>query len=250
MRNPRIYFPCSMSAGATVELTDSAANHVGKVLRMKPQDSLILFDGDGSAYQGKVESVSKKSVVVMLEHPIEKTVESPLSIHLGQSLSRGERMDYAIQKATEVGVTEITPLFSERCEVKLNKERLEKRLRHWQQVAISACEQCGRNRVPVIHPAVSVDEWVTQQTSDLKFVLHHRTERRLEGYDQPASVSLLIGPEGGLTADEIERAEQNGFNALALGPRVLRTETAPVSAITLMQYLWGDVRGDLRGENA
>ncbi|UYM18057.1 16S rRNA (uracil(1498)-N(3))-methyltransferase [Endozoicomonas euniceicola] len=244
MRNPRIYFPQPMNAGAMVELTDSAANHVGKVLRMKPREPLILFNGEGSAYQGRIESVSKKSVMVLLERQIEKTVESPLSIHLGQSLSRGERMDYAIQKATEVGVTEITPLFSERCEVKLNQERMEKRLRHWQQVAISACEQCGRNRVPVIHPAIYVDEWMAQQTSDLKFVLHHRTERRLEGYDQPASVSLLIGPEGGLTADEIERAEQQGFNALALGPRVLRTETAPVSAITLMQYLWGDVRGE------
>ena len=242
MRNPRIYFPQPMNAGAMVELTDSAANHVGKVLRMKPQEPLILFDGEGSAYQGSIESISKKNVMVMIEHRIEAAVESPLSIHLGQSLSRGERMDYAIQKATEMGVTDITPLFSERCEVKLNKDRQEKRLRHWQQVAISACEQCGRNRVPVIHSAVSVDEWMAQQPSELKFVLHHRTDRKLEGYEQPDSVSLLIGPEGGLTADEIDRAEQSGFNALALGPRVLRTETAPVSAITLMQYLWGDLR--------
>ncbi|AMO54637.1 16S rRNA methyltransferase [Endozoicomonas montiporae] len=242
MRNPRIYFPQPMNAGSAVELTDSAANHVGKVLRMKPQEPLILFDGEGSAYRGKIESISKKSVVVQLEHLIEGSAESPLSVHLGQSLSRGERMDYAIQKATEVGVTDITPLFSERCEVKLNKERQDKRLRHWQQVAISACEQCVRNRVPVIHPAMSVEDWMAQQTSELKFVLHHRTERRLDGYEQPASVSLLIGPEGGLTADEIQRAEQSGFNALALGPRVLRTETAPVSAITLMQYLWGDLR--------
>lgn len=230
-----------MSAGSVVELTDNAANHVGKVLRMKPEEPLILFDGEGSAFQGKVESVSKKNVAVTLEYAIERSTESPLSIHLGQSLSRGERMDYAIQKATEVGVTEITPLFSERCEVKLNKERQEKRLRHWQQVAISACEQCGRNRVPVIHPPVSVDEWMVQQSSELKFVLHHRTERRLDGYNQPASVSLLIGPEGGLTAEEIAHAEEQAFNALALGPRVLRTETAPVSAITLLQYLWGDV---------
>ena len=241
MRNPRIYSPQPLSAGSTIELTDSAANHVGKVLRMRPEEPLILFDGEGTAVQGMIESISKKSVSVRLEHNLEGVVESPLSIHLGQTLSRGERMDYAIQKATEVGVTEITPLFSERCEVKLPKDRQEKRLRHWQQVAISACEQCGRNKVPVIHPPVSVDEWMTTQSSDLKFVLHHRTDRKLKGYDQPTSVSLLIGPEGGLTADEIDRAEQSDFNALALGPRVLRTETAPVSAITLMQYLWGDV---------
>ena len=241
MRNPRIYNPHPMAVQTVLELTDSAANHVGKVLRMRPEDPLILFDGQGNAFQGKVESVSKKTVAVFLESRQNKDIESPLSIHLGQSMSRGERMDYAIQKATEVGVTEITPLFSERCEVKLNKERQEKRIRHWKQVAISACEQCGRNRVPVINNLMPVDEWMAQQSSDLKFVLHHRTERKLEGYEKPVSISLLIGPEGGLTAEEILRAEEAEFNALALGPRVLRTETAPVSAITLMQYLWGDL---------
>ena len=230
-----------MAEQAVVELTDSAANHVGKVLRMKPEEPLVLFDGEGNAFQGKIEWVSKKTVAVFLENSLDNHAESPLSIHLGQSLSRGERMDYAIQKATEMGVAEITPLFSERCEVKLNKEREEKRIRHWQQVVISACEQCGRNRVPVIYTPVSVNEWVAQQTSELKFVLYQRTERKLDGYDKPVSVSLLIGPEGGLTADEIQCAETTGFNALALGPRVLRTETAPVSAITLMQYLWGDL---------
>lgn len=241
MRNPRIHNPHPMTGQTVVELTNSAANHVGKVLRMRPEEPLILFDGEGNAFQGRVESVSKKTVAVFLENKLNNPVESPLNIHLGQSLSRGERMDYAIQKATEMGVTEITPLFSERCEVKLSRERQEKRIRHWQQVAISACEQCGRNRVPVIYAAMSVDEWMAQQATDLKFVLHHRTERKLEGYDKPASASLLVGPEGGLTADEIQRAETTGFNALALGPRVLRTETAPVSAITLMQYLWGDL---------
>lgn len=241
MRNPRIFVPLPLQAGQPVELTDSAANHVGKVLRMKPGEPLILFNGEGRAWQGQVASVSKKVVGVTLESEIEGATESPLSIHLGQSLSRGERMDYAIQKATEMGVTEITPLFSERCEVKLNAERQEKRLKHWQQVAISACEQCGRNVVPVINPPQSVSDWMGAQESDLRFVLHHRTEKKLEGFDKPGSVSLLIGPEGGLTAEEIASAESAGFNALALGPRVLRTETAPITAITLMQYLWGDI---------
>ncbi|MGI9277381.1 MAG: 16S rRNA (uracil(1498)-N(3))-methyltransferase [Endozoicomonas sp.] len=241
MKNPRIYSPQPLSCTSEVALTDSAANHAGKVLRMKPGESLILFNGAGSAWQGSIVSVSKKAVAVSLESEIESNTESPLRIHLGQSLSRGERMDYAIQKATESGVTEITPLFSDRCEVKLNSERQEKRLRHWQQVAISACEQCGRNVIPVIHPPVAVDEWTEQQVSDLKLVLHHRTERKLQGYEPPQSVSLLIGPEGGLSADEIVLAEDRGFNALALGPRVFRTETAPVAAITLLQFLWGDI---------
>lgn len=149
-------------------------------------------------------------------------------------------MDYAIQKATEAGVTAITPLWSERCEVKLNAERLDKRVKHWQQVAISACEQCGRNIVPTIHTPVKLEDWLTTRATELNFVLHHRTREKLSGFAQPESVSLLIGPEGGLTAQEIELAEDHRFNPLALGPRVLRTETAPVVAITLMQYLWGD----------
>ena len=241
MKNPRIYSPQPLSSESEVELADSAANHVGKVLRMKPGEPVILFNGEGSAWQGSIASVSKKTVAVKLESEIESETESPLRIHLGQSLSRGERMDYAIQKATESGVTEITPLFSERCEVKLSSERQEKRIKHWQQVAISACEQCGRNVVPTVHPPKSVDEWTEGQQSDLKLVLHHRTEKKLQGYEPPESVSLLIGPEGGLTADEIALAEDRDFNALALGPRVFRTETAPVVAAALLQYFWGDL---------
>lgn len=240
MRNPRIYSEQPLQADSIIELAESAANHVGRVLRMRPAEPLVLFNGQGGAWQGRVESVSKKSVTVYLESFIEGDAQSPLTIELGQTLSRGERMDYAIQKATEAGVTAITPLWSERCEVKLNAERLDKRVKHWQQVAISACEQCGRNIVPAIHTPVKLEEWLSTRTTELNFVLHHRTREKLSGFQQPGSLSLLIGPEGGLTAEEIELAEGRRFNPLALGPRVLRTETAPVVAITLMQYLWGD----------
>ncbi|MBO9495054.1 16S rRNA (uracil(1498)-N(3))-methyltransferase [Thalassotalea sp. G20_0] len=240
MRNPRIYSAQPLQADCSIELSENAANHVGRVLRMRPSEPLVLFNGQGGAWQGTVESVSKKSVTVYLESFIEGDAQSPLTIELGQTLSRGERMDYAIQKATEAGVTGITPLWSERCEVKLNAERLDKRVKHWQQVAISACEQCGRNIVPTIHTPVKLEDWLTTRGTELNFVLHHRTREKLSGFAQPESVSLLIGPEGGLTAQEIELAEGHRFNPLALGPRVLRTETAPVVAITLMQYLWGD----------
>ncbi|MFK0572117.1 16S rRNA (uracil(1498)-N(3))-methyltransferase [Endozoicomonas sp.] len=240
MRNPRIYSDQPLQADSSIELSESAANHVGRVLRMKPDEPLILFNGQGGAWQGTVESVSKKAVTVYLDSFIEGDVQSPLTIDLGQTLSRGERMDYAIQKATEAGVTSITPLWTERCEVKLNAERLDKRVKHWQQIAISACEQCGRNIVPAIHTPVRVDEWLSTRNTDLNFVLHHRTREKLSGYELPKSVSLLIGPEGGLTTQEIAMAEKHRFNPLALGPRVLRTETAPVVAIALMQYLWGD----------
>lgn len=240
MRNPRIYSEQPLQAGTTVDLAESAANHVGKVLRMKVAEPLILFNGEGGAFQGKVTAVSKKQVQVELEHLLEGDAESPLVIELGQTLSRGERMDYAIQKATEMGVTSITPLFSERCEVKLNAERQEKQRRRMQQIAVSACEQCGRNIVPVINPPMKLQEWLDSRETELNFVLHHRTEKKLDGYDKPASVSLLIGPEGGLTAEEIALAEAKAFKPLALGPRVLRTETAPVAAVSLMQFLWGD----------
>ena len=240
MRNPRIYAPVPLTAHQPVELPEGAAHHVGRVLRMKVGEPLILFNGEGGCWQSVISEITKKGVWAQPGEFIEGDRESPLTISLGQTLSRGERMDYAIQKAVECGVTDITPLFTERCEVKLNSERIDKRIRGWQQMIIGACEQCGRNRVPTIHPPMSLEEWLTSRNTDLNFVLHHRTKQALDGYDTPASVSLLIGPEGGLTGDEIAKAEQHDFHPLALGPRVLRTETAPVAALSLMQYLWGD----------
>lgn len=240
MRNPRIFSDQPLQAGNTIQLSESAAKHVGRVLRMQPGEPLVLFNGHGGAWQATVDGVSKKAVTVTLQSALDGDAQSPLVIELGQSMSRGERMDYAIQKATEAGVTAITPLWSERCEVKLNADRLDKRVRHWQQVAISACEQCGRNVVPIIHPPQTIGQWLANRTTELGFVLHHRTQQKLSGFRPPQSVSLLIGPEGGLSAAEIALAEHHQFHALALGPRVLRTETAPVVAIALMQYVWGD----------
>lgn len=240
MRNPRIFSDQALPLGSTVELSENAANHVGRVLRMKVGEPLILFNGEGGAYQCEIDVITKHAVTVRLLSFIEGNAQSPLTIKLGQSVSRGERMDYAIQKATEVGVTSVTPIWAERCEVKLNGERLEKQLRRWQQIAISACEQCGRNIIPVINTPMTLTDWLASRDTELNFVLHHRTERQLSGYDAPQSVSLLIGPEGGLTAAEIAQATQSNFHPLALGPRVLRTETAPVVAISLMQYCWGD----------
>jgi 16S rRNA (uracil1498-N3)-methyltransferase len=153
-------------------------------------------------------------------------------------------MDWIVQKATELGVSEITPLFSERTEVKLNGGRLEKKLRHWQQVSISACEQCQRNLVPSINPALTLDQWLSQDTGNaeqLKLVLHHRSDKSLAQHQPPKSACLLVGPEGGLSDNEISRAMDNGFAALTLGPRVMRTETAPLAAISIMQSVWGDM---------
>jgi len=242
MRIPRIHTDAPLTVGEECELDDNAAQHVGRVLRMQPDQELLLFNGDGHDYQARIVAASKKNVTVDVYQQQDNGTESPLKVVLGQTLSKGDRMDYAVQKAVEMGVSEIVPLSTARCDVKLKGDREEKRLRHWQQVAISAAEQCGRARVPKILPVMTVSEWLAHsQGCDLRLVLHHRTEQHLASVEKPGSVALMIGPEGGLSADEIGEAESSGFLPVALGPRVLRTETAPVVALALCQWLWGDI---------
>lgn len=243
MRIPRIHTGSALTGNSTVELDENAARHVGKVLRMQPGQPLTLFNGDGLDYPATLTQVEKKRVEAELATPVPNPSESPLRIVLGQTLSRGDRMDYAVQKSVETGVAVIVPLVTERCEVKLKGDREDKRLRHWQSVAISAAEQCGRAVVPEITPVMTVQEWLdyTRQC-DARLVLHHRTSQSPDSLRTPSSVALMIGPEGGLSDEEIAAAEQAGFSPMALGPRVMRTETAPVAAITLCQWLWGDLR--------
>lgn len=242
MRIPRIFTDSALSPGARCELDDNAAQHVGRVLRMQTGQSLLLFNGDGQDYTATITETGKKRVEVEVADSQVNPTESNLQIVLAQTLSKGDRMDYAVQKAVEMGVTRIVPLTTERCDVKLKGDREEKRLRHWQMVAISAAEQCGRARVPEITPVMQLGEWLSDASRcDLKLVLHHRTEQSLGSLTKPASVALMIGPEGGLTDEEIATAEHAGFLPVALGPRVLRTETAPVAALALCQWLWGDI---------
>ncbi|MFA5678032.1 MAG: 16S rRNA (uracil(1498)-N(3))-methyltransferase [Pseudomonas sp.] len=240
MRVSRFFLDAPLAQGEQL-LEGDLAHYIGRVLRLGPGAPVQVFNGSGQEWPGEVLEAGKRQVRLTLAEPIEGMPESPLAIHLGQAMSRGERMDWAIQKAVELGVGQITPLFTERCEVKLQGERADKRQTHWQQVAISACEQCGRSRVPVVHPPQVLADWLKQQDSELKLVLHHRTDRPLAQLVKPASLSLLIGPEGGLSADEIQQAESTGFQPVCLGPRVLRTETAPVVVLSLAQYLWGDL---------
>jgi 16S rRNA (uracil1498-N3)-methyltransferase len=244
MRIPRIYTNSALSEGTTADLDDNAAQHVGRVLRMQPGQELLLFNGDGNDYPATITEAGKKRVAAQVGSPMANTTESALDIALGQALSKGDRMDYAVQKAVEMGVTRIVPLTTERCDVKLKGDREDKRLRHWQSVAISAAEQCGRARVPEILPVMALSDWFENTGDcDLRLVLHHRTEQSLHTLAKPARVALMIGPEGGLSPDEITAAETAGFLPVALGPRVLRTETAPVAAMALCQWLWGDIGG-------
>ncbi|AGL87488.1 MULTISPECIES: 16S rRNA (uracil(1498)-N(3))-methyltransferase [Pseudomonas] len=238
MRLSRFFIDATLSLGEH-ELPEAQAHYIGRVLRMAEGAALQVFDGSGTEFRGALVEVGKKRVRVQLNESFAGQEESPLRIHLGQGLSRGERMDWAIQKATELGVSEITPIFSERCEVRLKDERADKRLLHWRQVAISACEQCGRSQVPVIHPPVLLADWIKQARADLKLVLHP-VAQPLESHAKPASLAFLIGPEGGLTDAEVELSHSAGFLPARLGPRVLRTETAPVVALAVAQQLWGD----------
>ncbi|WP_347902498.1 16S rRNA (uracil(1498)-N(3))-methyltransferase [Pseudomonas purpurea] len=238
MRLSRFFIDPPLSLGEH-ELPEAQAHYISRVLRMAEGDALQVFDGSGQEFLGTLAEVGKKRVRVALTESFAGQIESPLHIHLGQGLSRGERMDWAIQKATELGVNEITPIFSDRCEVRLKDERADKRLQHWRQVAISACEQCGRSRVPVIHPPLLLADWLKQTEAELKLVLHPVAEP-LVSHAKPATLAFLIGPEGGLSDAEVDQAKSAGYHAARLGPRVLRTETAPVVALAVAQQLWGD----------
>ena len=240
MRNPRIHTEQALSAGEELMLTGNAAHHAGRVLRMESGQWLTLFNGDGLDYQAQILEAGRKSLRVRVTEASDPATESFLSITLGQVMSRGDRMDYAIQKATELGVTHIQPLTSERCEVKLSGDRERKRIANWQQVAISAAEQCGRARIPEVAAPLKLGDWLNRCDQDLRLVLHDQGSLLDDDGTSPGSITLLIGPEGGLEGQEIDAAHNAGFQPLALGPRVMRTETAPVVALSLCQWLWGD----------
>jgi 16S rRNA (uracil1498-N3)-methyltransferase len=241
MRIPRIYTSQTIIPHTDVTLDAQAANHVSSVLRMQTGEHIFLFNGEDGFFESTITHVAKKQVTVHIRDHRASENESPLRVHIGQGLSRGERMDYAIQKSTEMGVFEITPLFTTRSEVKLDTERSTKRQQHWQQIAISACEQCGRDMIPTINTPSALTDFITHIKADLKLVLHHESSSQLRDLPKPTSIALLIGPEGGLTEEEIAQAIQHGFIATKLGPRVLRTETAPVTALSVLNTLWGDI---------
>ncbi len=241
MRVPRIFTGQRLESGQVLDLEAGPAGHVARVLRMAAGDALVLFDGCGGEFPATLLQCDRRAVTVELAAKREREVESPLPVHLGIAVSRGERMDWVVQKATELGVAAITPLFTARTEVKLRGERAAKKLQHWGQVAISACEQCGRNRLPVIGELCELDRWLQDAVAECRLVLHHRAGPSALAGAAPASVALLVGPEGGLSEAEIELAEHRGFQSLALGPRVLRTETAPLAALAILQARWGDM---------
>lgn len=242
MRIPRIYQPGPLTSSSEVSLEDSAAQHVAKVLRLREDAEIILFDGEGNSFNAVITGINKKAVTVAVRSHIDEHTESPLAIHLGLATSKGERMDYAIQKSVEAGVAQITPVITEHTVVRLDEKRKQTRLQHWQGVIQHACEQSGRSVIPVIRPITELADWLNTVDADAKFILDTGTQTGLKDIATiPKDVCVLVGPEGGLSETEVQVARQNGFQSIKLGPRIFRTETAAVVACTVLQTLWGDL---------
>lgn len=240
----RIYQNTSLENQSTIRLDEKATHHLARVLRAAIGDQLTIFNGQGGEYEAVIAHIDKKAVTVELQRFIDKEVESPIHLHLAQGIARGEKMDFIVQKAVELGVSRIIPLVTERCNVRLSGEREEKRIEHWQSIIISACEQSGRNKLPDISAPQTLNEWLAAVKVDHAFVLSPHVDQKLADVSiaNQSSVAVLIGPEGGLSDQEVMMANQKGFASLNLGPRVLRTETATIAALSVLQSCYGDLK--------
>jgi 16S rRNA (uracil1498-N3)-methyltransferase len=242
MHIPRIYSANALLSGQETRLDAQASSHLLRVLRLKPTEKLRIFDGVGREFSAVLSGIDKKLAVIRILEPYPAITESSLHIHLGQAISRNEKMDYSIQKAVELGVQKITPLFTQRSGVNLTDERLEKRLLHWRSVIISACEQCGRNVLPMLAPPMGIENWLKQCTESLRFILDPAGNLHLRSLVvAEEQIVVAVGPESGFSQEELQLAKQTGFYGLNLGPRILRTETAGPAVLSAFQTLWGDM---------
>jgi 16S rRNA (uracil1498-N3)-methyltransferase len=237
----RLYFPGEIAAHGECRVAGAQAHHVIHVLRLQVGDALTLFDGHGTEYAAKITHSGKAALTLAVGVPCAVNRESPLAVVLAQGISSGERMDYTVQKCVELGVSVIQPLLTQRSVVRLSGERAEKRVAHWQAIAVAACEQCGRNQLPAVLPVQPLTQWLATPSSGARYLLSPLAQTRLRDTAHPhGAVTLLVGPEGGWDETEAAAARHAGFAPLALGPRVLRTETAAVAALAALQTLWGD----------
>lgn len=244
MRVSRVYVDVPLSVGTELSLPKDCTHYLTNVLRLKAGAAVVLFNGNGCEYHGNVNHVDKKSVTVLLEKQHSPVTESPLSLVLVQAIARPEHMDYSLQKAVELGVTQIVPVLTERSPP-FDMQRREKRQQHWAKIISSAAEQCGRNQLPALVPVQTLDDWLAHpQQPDCALVLAPTAECTITQLKltEPSSVAILIGAEGGLTEAEIEQANRVGYQSIRLGPRILRTETAASTMLSLCQLLWGDLR--------
>ena len=251
----RVYVDSPVAAGKRVVVAGSAANHIARVLRLRSGDSLTVFDGTGGEFGGRIEEFRKDAVVVAVEEHRPLDRESPLPLTLVQGISRGERMDWIIQKATELGASRIAPVFTKRSVVRLDEKQAERKLQHWRAIAVAACEQCGRNRIPDLAAPVDFFDMLAgdptgrpdsagriDAAGSTRLLLSPTGDLRIDDLqDVGKGITVLIGPEGGLEDVEQEAAVTAGFKAVRLGPRVLRTETAAIAALTIIQRYFGDL---------
>lgn len=240
--DPRLWVEQGLAAGATIELPAPATRHV-TALRLRDGDAVTLFDGLGGEWSAELLRVGRDraSARLLAWHDLER--ESPLTVTLGLGISSGDRMDFAIQKATELGVNVVRPIATMRSVVRLKEERADRRIAHWRGIAIASCEQCGRNRVPVIETVLPVLEFVSLPAPGARILLSPEADKSLQDFVPATSLTLLIGAEGGLTPEERADALHYGFVAMRFGPRVLRTETAPLAVLAAIQAAWGDCSG-------
>jgi 16S rRNA (uracil1498-N3)-methyltransferase len=243
MRVSRVYQAIKLSAKTTVTLTANATNYLTRVLRLSAGDKLQVFNEVDGEFAACIKEITKQQVIIQIDEQLNINNESPLAVHLGQAIARGEKMDWVIQKATELGVAQITPLITERCGVKLSEERWGKRLQHWQAVAVSACEQCGRHKIPIINEPQVLAEWLKKVEGERKLILDPSSKQKLKEKMTDKIVQdivLLVGPEGGLSEVEVNNAKAHNFEGIFLGPRILRTETAGIATLAAIQCLLGD----------
>ncbi len=243
MASPRIFCDTRLGPGAQFALPPDAAQHVGKALRLRVGDALVVFDGSGGEYDAAIQRMDREVVDVKVGAFRAGDRASPLSVGLVQGLPEADKMDWILQKAVELGVGWIQPVACERSVVRLSGERAARRESHWRRVVIAACEQCGRNRLPELRPTLAFRDWAAAPAGAERWILAPGAGEPLVAQPAPAGpVELLVGPEGGFSEREIDIAATIGCRALSLGPRVLRTETAPLAALAAMQALWGDFR--------
>jgi 16S rRNA (uracil1498-N3)-methyltransferase len=243
MRLTRVYVETALEPGAIVELPSDTGSHVAKVLRARTGDELVLFNGDGREFGGEIESVRGSRVTVSVGRAQEIDRESPLAVTLVQCVPRGDRMDFIVQKATELGVTRLIPVTSQRSVVRLDERQSETKAAHWRAVAVSACEQCGRNRLPQIDaPRPLIDYLGASEGSGPRLVLEPEPASEGASLRIESQVEVAIGPEGGFAPEELEAFQLAGFERVRLGPRILRAETAALAAVTWLQTRYGDMR--------
>ena len=243
MRLTRVYVDTPIAAGNNVVIEGSAVNHITRVLRLRSGDTLTLFDGSGGEYGARIEEFHKDTVVVTVDEHRTLDRESPLSLTLAQGISRGDRMDWIIRKATELGTSRIVPVFTKRSMVKLDEKQAENKVQHWRRIAVAACEQSGRNRVPDLALPLDFSEVLRDgEQASTRLLLSPTGDLRVDDLEAPGKgITVLIGPEGGLAEREQEAAVAAGFKPVRMGPRVLRTETAAIAALTIIQSRFGDL---------